>query len=167
MYELILGDIGGAVNVPSSIFYGDIVELELNSSTGYDLLYWEDNNTGEQISSSESISFTAFTDRNLKVVLRKLYYQLDIIQSTGGSASILTDPPFYWRDPVNIIAVPDEHWEFVQWTGTGSNNLDSDTVAQAILRIERDSNLTAEFKRKEYSLEVSATPQGYGQNQII
>jgi hypothetical protein len=165
--ELIPGDIGGTVNVPSSIYYGDIVELELNSSTGYTLLYWEDNNTGEQISSAESISFTAFTDRNLKVVLRKLYYQLDINQSTGGSASILTDPPFYWRDPVNITAVPDEHWEFVQWVGIGSNNLESSTVAQAVLRIERDSNLTAEFKRKEYSLEVSANPQGYGQDQII
>ena len=155
-------DIGGTINMPSSIYHGDFVTLDLNLFAGYNLLNWVDLDTGLNISSQDSISFTAVSDRNFKVVLRKLHYQLEVDQTGQGEASINMSPPYYWKDEIEISAVPDDHWEFFRWTGTGSENLDDIYSPSAVLSIEKNSDLLAEFREKEYYLNVFETPDGYG-----
>ena len=84
----IIGDIGGSINVPSMIYHGDSVSLDLNLSAGYSLLHWVDLDTGLPISSQNNLSFSATEDRNIQVLLRKLRYQLELSQTTGGSSDI-------------------------------------------------------------------------------
>jgi len=158
----IIGDIGGSINLPSSIYHGDSLSLDLNVSAGYSLIHWVDLDTGLPISSQNNLSFSATYDRNIQVLLRKLHYQLELSNTTGGSSVIQTSSPFYWRDQVEISATPDEHWEFDRWTGIGSENLDDPYSPQTILNIEKDSSLKAEFKKKKYSLTVHANPTVFG-----
>ena len=156
------GDIGGTVHMPSSSYYGDTVTLDLNLSSGYTLLRWIDLDTAQSFSSENNVTFTANIDRNLRVELRKLHYQLEITSSNGGATSIDTNEPFYWKDPVEISAIPNEHWEFYRWSGIGYENLNSSTSSQAILFIEKDSNLIAEFRKKEYTLSLNPSPSSFG-----
>jgi len=158
----IIGDIGGSINLPSTIFHGDSVNLELNISEGYSLLHWVDLTTGLPISTQNNLSFSATHDRNIQILLRKLHYQLELSQATGGSSEIQTSSPFYWRDQIEVSATPDDHWEFVRWTGIGSENLDDIYSPHTILNIKKDSSLKAEFKKKGYSLSVNSTPLNYG-----
>ena len=160
--NVIIGDIGGSINLPSTIFHGDSVNLELNLSEGYSLLNWVDLDTGLPISSQNNLSFSATHDRNIQVLLRKLHYQLELSQTTGGSSVIQTSSPFYWRDQVEISANPDQHWEFDRWTGIGSENLDDPYSPKTKLHIVKDSSLKAEFKKKGYVLTVHANPSGFG-----
>jgi hypothetical protein len=160
--KIIEGDNGGSINIPSSIFHGDSVNLDITLLPGYDLLHWVDLETDLIISSQKNISYTAITDRNLRVLLRKIHYNLEMSQSDGGVTSINTDLPFYWRDQIEISATPDDHWEFFRWNGIGSENLNNKYSPQAVLSIEKNSVLQAEFKQKEYSLIVSENPEGYG-----
>ena len=158
----IIGDIGGTINVPSSIHHGDTVNLDLNLSDGYTLLQWLDLDTGVPLSDQKNLSFSATSDRNIKVLLRKLHYQLDISQNTGGSTTINTNSPFYWRDQIEIYADPDIHWEFFRWSGVGSENLSNQYSPLAVLTIEKDTSIQAEFQKKGYALLVNADPTGYG-----
>jgi hypothetical protein len=158
----IIGDIGGSINLPSTVYHGDSVNLDLNLSAGYSLLNWVDLDTGLNISSQNNLSFSATHDRNIQVLLRKLHYQLELSQTTGGSYVIQTSSPFYWRDEVVISTTPNNHWVFDRWTGVGSENLDDPYSPQTILNIEKDSSLKAEFKKKKYSLTVHANPSSFG-----
>jgi hypothetical protein len=158
----IIGDIGGSINLPSTIFHGDSVNLELNISEGYSLLHWVDLTTGLPISTQNNLSFSATHDRNIQILLRKLHYQLELSQATGGSSEIQTSSPFYWRDQIEVSATPDDHWEFVRWTGIGSENLDDIYSPHTILNIKKDSSLKAEFRKKGYSLTVHSNPIGFG-----
>ena len=156
------GEVGASINQPNSIFYGDLVDLDLTLNQGYTLLYWIDLDTGLTITSQRQLSFTATSDRNINVILRKLHYQLEISQTVGGSSSVHSESPFYFRDPIQISAFPDDHWEFFRWTGIGSENLDDHHSSHTILSIEKDSSLQPEFKKKEYILSVNSFPEDYG-----
>ena len=153
-------DIGATITKPSSVYYGDTVNLKLNLLEGFNFLHWIDLDTGLNISSQSTLSFTANTDRKLKVVLRKLHYQLNLVQTIGGITEVNTNPPFYWMDQVKINAYPDEHWELFRWTG--SENLLNAYSPSTTLAINRDTTLQAEFKKREYTLTVNESPEGYG-----
>jgi hypothetical protein len=158
----LIEDVGGFVSFPTSIFYGDTLELNPDIYSGYNLLHWIDLDTGKTISSQKNLNLTPTTDQNLKIVLRKLDYNLEINTSGEGLIDNLSNPTFHWGDQVNISASPKAHWEFFRWSGEGSENIDNMFSANATISIHKDSSIMAEFKPKDYSIDLSITPEGFG-----
>lgn len=155
-------DVGGTVNFPTSIFYGDSLELNPNIYSGYAMLYWIDINTGTIISSEKNLNLVPTADQNLNLVLRKLHYHLESNTSGEGSIVNLPNPPFYWGDQITISATPGPHWDFFRWSGIGSENIDDQFSENTKITIMKDSAIVAEFKPTDYSLSLSITPEGFG-----
>ena len=155
-------EVGGTVSFPTSIFYGDSLELNPNIYPGYAMLYWIDTNTGIIISSEKNLNLTPTGNQNLKIVLRKLHYNLEINTSGDGSIDNLLNPPFYWGDQITISATPLAHWDFFRWSGDGSEYIDDQFSANTKITIKGDSSIVAEFKPTDYSLTLSSTPEGFG-----
>lgn len=160
--EEINGDIGASVSHPDIIYHGDSVTLTLTPFSGYSFLYWVDLDSGEILTTQKIYSSVMTSDRNLQAVLRKHYYQLEVSSTQGGLSQINTVSPYYWGDQVSLQATPNEHWEFYRWTGIGSEHLDNISSPSALLTIRKDSEITAEFQPKGYTLEISVNPEGYG-----
>ena len=147
---------------PSTIFYGDSLELNATIYEGYTFLHWLDSLTGDIISSQKDISISPKQTKVYKLYYEKLHYQLDVSSTDGGAVIEATNPPFYWEDEIDIVATVDNHWVFSRWTGIGSENIEDPYNPNTTLLIKKDSSLVAEFKPQEYSVSVTVTPEGFG-----
>jgi len=90
-------------------------------------------------------------------------YTLTISSTLGGSVSVPGEGMYIYDDGtvVNLVAVPDEHYRFVRWTG------DVDTVAdvyaaQTTITMHGSHSIVANFELEEgwCSLTVSSTDGG-------
>lgn len=160
--QAIPGDVGASITKPDIIYHGDTVTIDLNPFAGYNFLYWVDLDSGQIISSQKSFTGSFTSDKNFQAVFRKEYYQLNILDHIGGTFEINSTAPFYWGDKINLVAVPNDHWQFLRWTGVGSEHLDNNNSSSTTLTIQKDSSISAEFKPKEYNLGISVSPSGYG-----
>jgi len=89
-------------------------------------------------------------------------YQLTISSTAGGSVvSPREEISTHMKGTqVTLIAVPDDGYRFVRWTGDVGTFGDVER-AQIVITIRRDYSITAEFeKMPEYHLTVSATVGG-------
>lgn len=66
-------------------------------------------------------------------------------------------------DAIQITATPNEHWEFIRWTGdlTGSNE------STVFVHMDRDRNVTALFEKVDYPVTIQVDGEGNVKTEII
>ena len=158
-----IDETGGEILSPETIYHGDEVTFVFKEFEGFRFINWKDSE-GNLISVQNTITQVITEHDTLYALVEKNEYQLDLTNNGNGHAKVSENnqPPFEWNDSINIIAVPDDHWEFVRWIGLGIEDVLDPKSASTYINIKKDSNLTAEFKRKDYDLNVNVTPLGYG-----
>ncbi|MFP3872119.1 MAG: InlB B-repeat-containing protein [Candidatus Aenigmatarchaeota archaeon] len=85
------------------------------------------------------------------------------INSTSGG--IVVEPgegsfEYNYTTEVNLTAYIREGYEFVRWTGD-NETIDDPSSIETTITMEDDYNITAEFAKKTYELEVKSTEGGY------
>jgi parallel beta helix pectate lyase-like protein/List-Bact-rpt repeat protein len=91
-------------------------------------------------------------------------YGLIVSSSAGGSVTTPGEGNFEYNygDPVSIVAQPDAHYYFVEWTGTAVDNgkVADPSAASTTVTIHGDYTLKANFTIDHHTLSISSTAGG-------
>jgi hypothetical protein len=165
----ISGTPGGSVTIPGEGMYtydaGTVVNLLAVPDEHYRFVEWtgdvstiaDVHAAATTITMDDSYSITA------KFELEPGWYSLTISSTPGGQVTEPGEETFVYSagTVVNLVAVPDEHYRFVEWTG------DVDTIpdvhaASTIIIMYDSYSITANFELEEgwYGLTISSTQNG-------
>jgi hypothetical protein len=165
----ISGTPGGSVTIPGEGMYtydaGTVVNLLAVPDEHYRFVEWtgdvstiaDVHAAATTITMDDSYSITA------KFELEPGWYSLTISSTPGSQVTEPGEETFVYSagTVVNLVAVPDEHYRFVEWTG------DVDTIpdvhaASTIIIMYDSYSITANFELEEgwYGLTISSTQNG-------
>jgi outer membrane lipoprotein-sorting protein len=143
--------------------HGHIVRLVVVAEEHYRFVGW----TGdiEQIAdpASPDTTITMWGDYSITVVFELVEYSLIVDSTEGGSVTVPGEgesayPP---GTVVDLVAVADEHYQFVEWTGD-VDYVDDIYAAETSITVWGDYSVSAEFE-KVPALEVYSVEPNSGQ----
>ncbi|MBS3816545.1 MAG: hypothetical protein KGY76_03160 [Candidatus Thermoplasmatota archaeon] len=171
-YELTISSTsGGTVEEPGegSFTYSenDEVNLEAVADSGYQFVEWTGDNGTIADTKSNMTSITMNDNYTITAEFEEVSgvtYDLTIGSSSGGSVVDPGEGSFTYSEDteVNLEAVADSGYEFVEWTG--NNGTIADTKANlTTITMNDDYAITAEFEEVSgvtYDLTISSTSGG-------
>lgn len=88
-------------------------------------------------------------------------YELTIDSNVGGNVETPGEGKFYYRlgSEVDLIAVADEHYRFVEWTGD-IDEIDDVTSPETTITMWGDYSFTAVFELVDYTLNIRSSEGG-------
>lgn len=154
---------GGTASGEGNYEEGMSVTICATPDEGYRFLYWTENE--EQISTEDSYSFTATSDRTLTAVFEaipapnpKPVCEIHVTATEGGSA--IGGGSFAEGDSVTVEATPDEGYRFLYWT---EDNQPVCSEANYSFSAKNNRSLVAVFELvpiPTYSINVTSTIGG-------
>lgn len=128
---------------------GQTIDITATPSYGYSFSHWSGGDFLDPNSSSTQIFLDS--DANLTAHFNLLSYSLKINASAGGSSTGGGTYPF--GSEVSIAAIPEEGYHFAGWSGAGLAN---PLLAENVVELVSDSNLSVFFEINRYTLELSS-----------
>ncbi|MGB4206057.1 MAG: InlB B-repeat-containing protein, partial [Bacteroidales bacterium] len=152
---------GGTV-VGSGIYNaGDTVNISAIPNTGWDFVSWTDSE-GNLISNQPEHSFLMpAEDLTLVANFEMTGYILTLVANPEEGGTVLGSGIYNVGDTVNIIAIPNLGWEFINWTDV-EGNLISNQPEHSFLMPAEDLILTANFEMTGYVLTLVVNPEEGG-----
>jgi len=159
---------GGAASVngnATNIDCGSSVNVIATTDPCYTFVGWT-NIHGDTVSKSANFTFTIKNDTTLTAnfVIKKFNVTLSMNPPTG--AGTVTGGVTNWDcgEPITVVAVPDECYDFVNWTiGTTVTS----TNATYNFDLTGNVNLVANFKIKKFNLTVLKDPPAGNNNEVF
>jgi uncharacterized repeat protein (TIGR02543 family) len=145
---------GGSITLdPPSGPYpsGSTVTVTAVPDTGYGFVEW----VGDLSGSNNPATLTMDSDKTISASFQQSAYSITIDPTpTGGSIAL--DPatgPYAPGSIVNVTAVPDSGYEFVEWQGDliGSTNPTS-------LTMDGNKTISASFQQSDYTITIDPMP---------
>ena len=150
---------GGVINGTGLFPHDSLITISADPKIGWHFNNWTENDT---IISSDSIfAFNLIEERNLVANFEKNIYQVSTIVYPETAGNTIGDSLYTFGDSVNLVAVPNSNsgWEFINWT-KGEIEFSQDSV---VTFLSNDNiNLTANFKLKDYSVNLLSYPANSG-----
>ena len=132
--------------------FESVLEVEAEPETGWDFIRWEGS-----LDSSENPSQIIFDDdKSLTAIFEEI--QLYLALSSDGSGNIQVDPDkdsYSYNEEVTLTAVPDDGWEFAEWSGDLESSQNPATIT-----MDTDKEITATFEKTHLNLIYSADGSG-------
>ena len=161
---------GGSVTSPGegpfTYEYGTVVNLVAEAAPGHRFVNWSGSvGTVEDIEAAET-TITMNGDYSIAANFEQIpIVKCDLsVSSTAGGSVIAPGNGVFTYDTdtvVNLVAVADECYEFVNWSGDGvSDPYSSNTTISIAIGEEATRSVTANFARLRYVLTTNST--GYG-----
>jgi hypothetical protein len=144
IFDLNIEATNGSVRLfPGGGTYNINTEVELTATPASEAYYFSDW-TGGITDSANPVTVTM--DDNYTITANftaKPTYSLTIEEATNGSVIVTPDQANYLAGTVvNIVAIPDSAYKFVNWTGDASV---SDSTIRQNITMDHDITLTAHF----------------------
>ena len=145
----------GFVNGTGNYLYDDNCTLTALPDTGYYFKKWSGNGISE--SNSSTINLTITQDLNITATFLPYIRTVHVIAGNGGSVTELNSSQTH-GSIISLTATPYSGYNFAGWDGnaTFENQFASSTNAT----ITGDSNITAVFTAKTYTLAISVIGNG-------
>ena len=147
----------GTINGAGTYLYGEHVLLTAIPNTGYVFDNWTEN--GEVVSTNQSISFTAQTDRTLEANFSVLQVNITATPVPASNGSVTGAGTFPYGTTVTLVALANEGFQLDTWTENDSVVSTSDTLT---FIAETDRNLVANFIIKQVNVTALVDPAGSG-----
>ena len=147
---------GGEVTGGGTFNFGAPVTINAAPNNGWEFVNWtNDDDEDAEVSTSPSYTFDMpAADVNYTANFEMIDYELTVDIVGEGSVAIDPDEDFYnIGDVITLTPVPDEGWEFNEWTGD-TQFLDGNVLTMPADDVE----LTANFVIKHYSLILLVSP---------
>jgi hypothetical protein len=132
-------------------------------SNHYHFVEWTGNATGaigNITAASTNITMSASYSITANFALDPGYYSLTISSTPGGNVTQPGVGTFVYSNStvVNLTAVPDEHYHFVEWTGNATGVIGNITAASTNITMNASYSITANFALDPgyYSLTISS-----------
>ena len=162
--EAYLSD-GGTVSGNGKYNFGETVNLEATSATGYDFMSWTEyqNRTYKIVSTDAKYSFTADKDRKLvaNFALPIPDFTIAISASPANGGIFAGEGTYRQGETVRLEAVPSTGYDFVNWTVNGK---EVSTDALYNFTADSDRTLVANFavQGSDLSIVTSSSPANSG-----
>ncbi|MGB5322401.1 InlB B-repeat-containing protein, partial [Lutimonas sp.] len=151
---------------PVSGMYNEGTEVELKATPNQEYVF--KNWTGDASGNVNPLKIIMLDDKNITAVFEKVNYALtlDIIgEGTVNQEIVLdksTSKDYESGTTVQLTAVPDDEWRFVEWSGdhTGTENPIQLTMDQAM-------SITAKFEKVSYALTIEIEGNGTVNEEIV
>ena len=159
---------GGSIIIPGE---GDftydvvmVVDLVAEVEPGYRFVNWAGDVDTIVDPDFASTTITMNDDYSITVnfePLPSVEYSLTMNSTEGGEVTIPGEGSFTCDagKVVNLLAVADEHYQFVEWTGD-VDHVDDIYAAETTITVWDDYSITANFELVEYTLSVNSTEGG-------
>ena len=145
---------GGTINGGGTYLYGDYVLLTAIPITGSVFDNWTED--GEEISTNQSISFTAQTDRTLVANFSVQQVNITATPVPASNGSIEGAGTYAYGSTVTLVAHAEQGFQLSTWTENGEVVGTSDTLS---FMAENDRNLEANFITQQLHITAVADPE--------
>ena len=149
----------GTVSGSGSYEEGTEVTITAAENPGYTFTYW---GLGTDIFSEDSeVTFIIEEDLTLVAYFQINSYTLTLNADPIEGGDVFGAGVYLFNETVEVDAVPNEGWEFVEWTD-GDGNFVSDQAFNEITIPADDLTLIANFTMIDYTLTLVANPTDGG-----
>ena len=145
---------GGTINGGGTYLYGEHVLLTAIPITGSVFDNWTED--GEVISTNQSISFTAQTDRTLVANFSVQQVNIAATPVPASNGSIEGAGTYAYGSTVTLVAHAEQGFQLSTWTENGEVIGTSDTLS---FMAENDRNLEANFITQQLHIAAVADPE--------
>ena len=135
--------------------YGADVNVTAIASSGFVFTNWSGIGIADAISSSTTISLTS--DLNVTANFENLTYPLNLTVEPSVGGTVVGSGSYNLGSSVNITALPSVGYQFIGWVG--GNPVEANDSATTVT-IAGSANLTAEFEKLQYNVNISVSPVG-------
>ena len=140
---------------------GDIVNISAIPNTGWEFINWTDSE-GNLISNQPEYSFLMpAEDLTLVANFEMADYTLTLLANPEEGGTVIGSGIYNAGDTINIIAIPNSGWNFINWTDI-EGNLISNQPEYSFLMPAEDLTLIANFEMTGYTLTLVANPEEGG-----
>jgi len=148
-------------NCSSSYEFNTIVDLVATAHTGWTFVEW----TGDVLTTNLECDILIDSTKSVTAHFTINYYMLEV-EIEGGGRVESTDnhiicpdescsQQYEYNSVVDLIATPDEHWEFSHW----EEDLTSSDASESVT-VDSDKLVRAVFVLKKYTLEITIDGNG-------
>lgn len=150
---------GGTASGGGTVQDGASVTVTAAAANGYTFSGWREN--GAIVSTSQSYTFTAASDRSLTAVFAEVIQSYSIVTSVdpAGSGTASGGGTYTQGQSVTLQASPASGYQFVAWREGGA---DVSTDAAYTFTASGDRTITAVFAAITYTVTTSIDPTGSG-----
>lgn len=149
----------GIVNGSGNYHYTQNVEVSATPLEGYHFIAWKNND--QVLSTNAFYNFPMpSNDLHLEAFFEKNIHFVSVTASPSQGGSTIGSGQYQYGDQVNIQAIPNPGFHFVNWT---INN--QEIVAgspYSFIMSDQDYTIQANFERNSYLLNVEITPDNSG-----
>ena len=143
----------GIITGTGSYNHNSTVNLVATANAGYDFVNWTED--GTEISTNPAYSFTATAERSLAANFATQSYAITAVANPVGGGSITGAGNYNHGSAVNLVASPNEGYEFVNWTEDGT---EISTNPAYSFTATAEKNLVANFATQSYAITAVANP---------
>lgn len=143
--------------------YQTIVKLTPVPNEGWVFDRWEGDLSGNENPASISVN----GEKNVTAFFKRRDYALNLtLEGEGTVAEEIVDNPagreFPYQTQVKLTPIPAEGWVFDSWGGDLTGTESPQTIT-----IDREKNVTAKFKRKDYPLNITIIGNGTVSEEVV
>ncbi len=128
----------------------EVVTLKAEPDTHYDFVGWSGDASG-----GPETTIVMDSDKSVTANFAPATYTLTIMAENGSVSRTPDKTQYNPNEVVALRAEPDTHYDFVGWSGDASGGPETTIV------MDSDKSVTANFQPKQYTLKVSAGPNGH------
>ena len=143
---------GGEVTIPGEGSFtcdaGKVVNLLAVADEHYEFTCWTgDVDHVDDIYAAET-TITVWDDYSITANFELVEYTLSVNSTEGGSVTVPGEGEFAYSagTVVDLLAVADEHYQFVEWTGD-VDHVDDIYAAETTITVWDDYSISAEFEK--------------------
>ncbi|HET6528694.1 MAG TPA: hypothetical protein VFG39_08065 [Balneolaceae bacterium] len=132
--------------------HGTVVELTAEADAGWEFVEWQ----GDVSSTQNPVQVTVDEPKEVDAVFRSLTYGLTLI--IRGDGNVIRNPDkdnYAFNETVELTAVPDEGWEFIEWLGAVNSTANSIEIT-----IDGTKEVTAVFDEQSFDLNLDTIGNG-------
>ncbi len=135
--------------------HGTLVGLTAEPDIGWKFVEWRGDVTG----TAKEVQIKIDQEKNVEAIFQIIYYDLTVKIKGEGKVEqevvVSKVTEYSFETTVQLIAIPEFGWEFTGWSGDldGSN-------PEAVVTIDKDLEVTANFKLIDYTLTIHVLGQG-------
>jgi uncharacterized repeat protein (TIGR02543 family) len=152
---------GGTVSGGGIYNYNETAILTANPAAGHDFLNWIETNSGDIVSTNQSISVIVTSDSSYTANFTLQSFIVDAVANPTNGGSVSGNTSYNYNETATLTASPATGYDFVNWTVTSSGEIASTNQSFDITVIQ-DSSFTANFALQSFIISTTVNPSGGG-----
>lgn len=148
---------GGAVTGGGAYWIGETCTLRAVANDGYTFVDWTED--GQQVSADPIMTLLVTTNHDLQANFVINSYEIIVEAQPDEGGSVTGQGTYDYGMLATVSALPNDHYEFVNWTEDGMMVSNS---SEYTFEVNRDRHLIAHFAQESFVVSATVNPENAG-----